>query len=734
MNHLDDEHFSGNELAEKLFLSREQTHRKIKQSTSLSTGKFIRYIKILKAYAYLLEGNFSVSEISYKVGFEDPSYFNKCFKEETGSSPGEVKKSGDVALLNKTPLFPFYEIPEIKEQLEKIGVIFLFPHSDKEDHAIPKALSEKQKGKTVKTWLIAGTASFVLLISLFFWAGKKNGKSKIDLKGNNRIVVLPFTNRTGDSSLNSIGDIASSWLSNQLAELKIIQTVPYFTIKQYQSYIGILPDDPQGRPTFQDLVAARYFINGNYYLKDSQVFFDAGFVDAGSLQTIYSLPPIHGPLDSVMNMIEDIRLKFAGLITNLEEVKLGKRNPPNYEAYTAFLKGLHEMTVGLSTNESQLYLEKAATLEPNFVMPRVYLGWYYRGKKFDSLLQQIAAIPTITKYEKDVYDFMYHLWNGNYKESFQLVFQDIEKYPGDYFFNLFAGYNAKSQFFPRLALKVLDQIKDPLPNNEGGIWHYYKVWNYSESLLMLGQYQDAINYLQSIPLEHYNLAIPHLLISALVKLGKPGTEVEALIEKIAKEKMKYLTGKFKLNEQKIFAEYYTVAAYYFYLSGKSETAHYFAQKAVAVYTLIPNQNAIRFDIVDALYLSGDLQKTKKHLETELKKNPANDNLLIYLANVEATLGNENAALSIFARYDTMPRIYWRRHEFPYHKDYLKARIYALLGKKDQAFAHLQTALEEGQLCHTWDFNGDIFLRPLFNYAPFIEMIRPRDQRDSSIKQ
>ncbi|MDX2048337.1 MAG: AraC family transcriptional regulator [Chitinophagaceae bacterium] len=722
VSHLEEEHFSGNELAEKLFLSREQTHRKIKQATSLSTGKFIRYIKILKAYSYLLEGNLSVSEIGYKVGFEDPAYFNKCFREETGLSPGEVKKSGDIIPLTKTPLLSFYQLPEIKDQLQKNGIVFEFPEYKKKEFRLSKI------------WLIAAPLFVVLPISLFFLFGKKSSANKIDLGENDRIAVLPFTNLTGDSALAGIGDIASSWISNQLAELKMIQTVPYFTVKQYQSYIGILPDDPQGRPTFGDLVAARYFINGNYYLKDSQVYFDASFVDVGSLQTIYRLPPMHSSVDSLMNIIEDIRLKFAGLITNLDEVKLGKRNPPNYEAYNAFLTGLHQMTVGLATSESQLSLEKAAALEPDFVMPRIYLIWFYQGKKLDTLLQQIAAIPTITKYEKDVHDYWYQLLNHNYKESLRLVFQNLEKYPGDYFFNLFAGHNAKSLFMPRLAIKVLNQIRDPLPNNEGGIWHYYKVWNYTESLIMLAQYQQAMDYLQSVPLEHYNLAIPHLLINVFVKLGKTSQEVENLIEKIAGEKMKYLIGKFKVEEQKVFAEYYTVAAYHFYLAGKTETARYFAQKAVAVYTLIPGQQAYKFDIIDALYLSGDLQRTKTHLTNELKKNQTNDDLLIYLANVEAAMGNESAALKIFSRYDTLSRVYWRRHEFQYNKDYLKARIYALLGKKEQAFALVKNALDKGQLYHTWDFGGDIFLRSLFDYIPFREIIKPVDMADSTIKQ
>jgi len=714
LGHLEDESFSGNELAEKLNLSREQTHRKIKQFTDLSTGKFIRSIRILKACCYLLEGNLSVSEIGYKVGFGDPSYFNKCFREETGISPGEIKKSGDLNPLAKTPLLSFYQVPEIKEQLRNHGMVFEFPQQESINRGRPGI------------WLSVVPISIFLLLALFFMFGKKRSTIKIDPGENNRIAVLPFINHTGDSSLEGVGDMASSWISGQLAELKMIQTVPYFTVKQYQSYIGILPGDPLGRPTFRDLVAARYFVNGNYYLKDDRVYFDASFVDAVSLQTIYHLPTLHGAVDSVMNTIEDLRLTFAGLITNLDEVKLGKRKPPNYEAYHAFLTGLHQMTVGLATPESRLYLEKAAALEPDFVMPRIFLVWFYQGKKLDTLLQEIASIPNITTYERDVYEMLYHLLNHQYKESLRIALQNLDKYPGDYFFNLFAGHNAKSQFMPRLTLKVLDQIKDPFPNNEWGMWHYYKVWNYTESLAMLGQYQEALDYLQSIPLKNYSLAIPQLFIQVQVRLGKTSRELEALIEDIAGEKMKYLAGRFDVDEQKVLAEYYTAAAYEYQLANHSTEARYFADKAVSHYALIPGQKAYKYDMLDALYLSGDYQKTKLRLEKELKKDPANDELLIYLAQVEAAMGKEGDALNLFAKYDSLPRMYWRRHEFPYHKDYLKARIYALLGYREQAFTLLQNALYQGQLCHNWDFDRDVFLQSLLDYAPFREMVRPVD--------
>jgi AraC-like DNA-binding protein len=38
----------------------------------------------------------SVSEISYKVGFGSPTYFNKCFHEFFGESPGEYRKNEHV--------------------------------------------------------------------------------------------------------------------------------------------------------------------------------------------------------------------------------------------------------------------------------------------------------------------------------------------------------------------------------------------------------------------------------------------------------------------------------------------------------------------------------------------------------------------------------------------------------------------------------------------------------------
>lgn len=87
-----DEKFGVNELAEKAGLSRSQLHRRLKSGCNKSISQFIREIRLEKAKELLEEGNLTVSEIAYKVGFGSPSYFIKSFHDYFGYPPGEFVK------------------------------------------------------------------------------------------------------------------------------------------------------------------------------------------------------------------------------------------------------------------------------------------------------------------------------------------------------------------------------------------------------------------------------------------------------------------------------------------------------------------------------------------------------------------------------------------------------------------------------------------------------------------
>ena len=90
---LADSDISVEDLAADMNLSRVQLYRKVKNLTGSSPVELLRTARLNRAYQLLLTSDKSVSEVAYDVGFTAPSYFTKCFKEEFGMLPGDVRQN-----------------------------------------------------------------------------------------------------------------------------------------------------------------------------------------------------------------------------------------------------------------------------------------------------------------------------------------------------------------------------------------------------------------------------------------------------------------------------------------------------------------------------------------------------------------------------------------------------------------------------------------------------------------
>ena len=78
-------------LASELNMSRTVFFNKLKSLTGFSPVEFVREIRLERAAEYIRKSELSVSEISYKVGIEDPRYFSRCFKQKFGTTPSEYR-------------------------------------------------------------------------------------------------------------------------------------------------------------------------------------------------------------------------------------------------------------------------------------------------------------------------------------------------------------------------------------------------------------------------------------------------------------------------------------------------------------------------------------------------------------------------------------------------------------------------------------------------------------------
>lgn len=89
---MSDSDFSVERIGEVIGLSRVQLYRKVKALTGQTPVELLRKARLEKARQMIMHTERSVAEIAYEVGFTSPSYFNKCFKDEFGVSPGGLRE------------------------------------------------------------------------------------------------------------------------------------------------------------------------------------------------------------------------------------------------------------------------------------------------------------------------------------------------------------------------------------------------------------------------------------------------------------------------------------------------------------------------------------------------------------------------------------------------------------------------------------------------------------------
>jgi len=82
-----DSEFNVSKLLEIMGVGDKMLYRKVKQMTGLTPVEYIRDIRMKRAAILLKDGQFSVSEVMYMVGFSNSGYFSKCFNRTFGMTP-----------------------------------------------------------------------------------------------------------------------------------------------------------------------------------------------------------------------------------------------------------------------------------------------------------------------------------------------------------------------------------------------------------------------------------------------------------------------------------------------------------------------------------------------------------------------------------------------------------------------------------------------------------------------
>ena len=91
--HLADTDYGVEMLAADLAVSRSLLHKKLMALIGESPSDLIKRIRLNKAAKLIEQKSGNISEIALEVGFNNPSYFAKCFQNQFGFSPSQYHQN-----------------------------------------------------------------------------------------------------------------------------------------------------------------------------------------------------------------------------------------------------------------------------------------------------------------------------------------------------------------------------------------------------------------------------------------------------------------------------------------------------------------------------------------------------------------------------------------------------------------------------------------------------------------
>ncbi|NOR73852.1 MAG: helix-turn-helix domain-containing protein, partial [Draconibacterium sp.] len=255
----------------------------------------------------------TVSEIAFMVGFDSDSYFNRCFKDYYGYSPGEILKGMHPPV---TPE-PQKNIKTIRNKLNISNVIF-----------------------------IAAVMILLSVLTVLFFENRQNKNIE------KTIAILPPEYIGSDSTyLHQLDGTIMMILDNLSLIGDMKKVIPWISVQQYRNNIKTAVE-------IEKEMDVSYIVESNGMTLEDTFRLNVKLINGekGSQLSYY-----HYEVDTEefiklpMNIASRIANEIHAKITQEEKGKIGKVPTKNSTAWNYFLLGRELYDKGLSTYYAQRY-------------------------------------------------------------------------------------------------------------------------------------------------------------------------------------------------------------------------------------------------------------------------------------------------------------------------------------------------------------------------------------------
>ncbi len=597
--------------------------------------------------------------------------------------------------------------------------------ADVQDHTPETGDNEKKRPLSRASMISLSIAALVVIVGvasylLFFIPGTPEYTE--------RVLVAPFENRTGDSSLDPVGRTASDWITEGIQQSGVIEAVPTTTTLHLIGEGEMVGGGLEERSRLVELAGhtnTGIVVSGSFVQIGDDIRFETQIVDVQRNEIIYTLDPVRGPRSEPMGVINDLQQNILSVLSVYVYPDFDLHlfeSPPVYEAYVEYMEGWRNW--GLDNEKALEHYERALEIDPDFLRAKMDKGIVYANlgnpAKADSVFQSVHKERNrLSPFNELWLDHLMHWIEGDHKKVLASLRQAQAIAPRDPVINLLVGMYALHLNRPQFTIETKSEFDLPEHFIEERFssphWFVY----FANAYHRLGKHEKELEKARE-GLEYFpeDLVLKTSEVEALAALG----EIEQVYNAI--EESKAIDDPTRGSPGSVIL----TAARELRAHGNREESLEIAEQAIEWYEANEPEN--KSDLANALYRAERWDEAYTIFEELHLEEPDNitykdlsGSRAVLAANgmtgvLAALMGNEDEARQVEEALHTFDQEYLN-----HINTYFRARINALLGEREKAVSLLEEAFEQG-MPFIIIIHRDLAFEPLQDYPPFQELLEP----------
>jgi hypothetical protein len=353
-----------------------------------------------------------------------------------------------------------------------------------------------------RRWLLAATAGAAMAVAagLASWLWRK----PVELDPG-RVLVLPFQNRTSDSTLDALGDVAADYVARGLRDAnESWSTVREVVDARLQADGGTARKlTPSAARVLATDAGSGTIVLGAYdRAPGDSVHFQAEVLDTRTGRALRLIGPVSAPVQTPLAALTGVRTRVMAAVSSLLDLSFSEETslPETYEALKEYKAGdealLHCQGDAGCEAQGIAHMRRAAAIDSNFTMPLASLAFRFMWSNC-GLVDSIAAelrprfqrLPAEDGTQLSIATFLCH---GDLPNALDRARGGADNNPGnenmaDWKAMLLLSSNRPREVIPILASRDQSRAREPgltLPLLLGA---YHRLGQYDSALAFIAR-------------------------------------------------------------------------------------------------------------------------------------------------------------------------------------------------------------------------------------------------------